>query len=623
MKEIKFIEQNKDKWKRFEKLYREKNTNPDELGKLFIEITEDLSYARTYYPKRSVRVYLNYLAQKVFTGLYKLQKQSFRQFFRFWTISLPLELYRARKHILYSFLIFVIAALAGVFSTADDLSFANLILGDYYIEKTNEYIENGNPMAVYQQQSELPMFLQIFFNNIQIAFITFALGILLGIGTVFILVYNGIIIGTFQSYFYFKGLQTGLATAKALLFTSFSVIWLHGAFEICSIIIAGAAGLTLGSGLMFPDTWSRIHSLQIAAKRGIKIMLGLFPFILFAAIIESWVSRYSDMPVALKLLIIFSSLAIMIIYFIIYPQIVVRKNPSIILIKEKAPSLPQKEIELNKIRPMNEVFADAFFLFRKLYPRFAKPLWLTFIPLSLIIAAYTFFQNKYYVSYQLPFYRILKLIFSCTDNFSWDVFLMNTFAFSLNAAYMATLVNYKSNQKHFYKKYFTNVFFAWPVVFIVYFLSVYFSMSYLIILIIVLPLLLPLIYPLAAGHYRSLIESVGFSFTNWANNFALFFALTGILILLFFLTDAPVQYYAFESIKWITIIEADNFELISNSLLALQNILFIHLSIPLIVFAYALTWYSEHEKKYATGLFEKLKIFGKTNKTHEQESDYE
>ena len=66
MKETDFIEKNKKKWQEFEKISQNKSKDPDKLSELFLEITEDLSYAKTFYPKRSVRVYLNYLAQKVF-----------------------------------------------------------------------------------------------------------------------------------------------------------------------------------------------------------------------------------------------------------------------------------------------------------------------------------------------------------------------------------------------------------------------------------------------------------------------------------------------------------------------------------------------------------------------------
>ena len=69
MKEQKFINQNKEKWLRFEQLGSKKKKgkiNPDELSSLFISITDDLSYARTYYKNRSVRVYLNKLAGSIF-----------------------------------------------------------------------------------------------------------------------------------------------------------------------------------------------------------------------------------------------------------------------------------------------------------------------------------------------------------------------------------------------------------------------------------------------------------------------------------------------------------------------------------------------------------------------------
>ena len=107
MKETTFIENNKEKWAEFERL-SEKNTNdPDKLSELFVELTEDLSYAKTFYPKRSVRVYLNYLAQKVYVSFNKQKRTFFSTFLDFWYEKLPLEMYRGRKERLYAFLVFV------------------------------------------------------------------------------------------------------------------------------------------------------------------------------------------------------------------------------------------------------------------------------------------------------------------------------------------------------------------------------------------------------------------------------------------------------------------------------------------------------------------------------------
>ncbi|MBK9634119.1 MAG: hypothetical protein IPO64_06260 [Bacteroidetes bacterium] len=75
MRESKFIKQNKEKWSEFETLFDEKNKDSNKLSKLFIQITDDLSYARTYYPNRSVRYYINELAQKYSQPFIKNQNE--------------------------------------------------------------------------------------------------------------------------------------------------------------------------------------------------------------------------------------------------------------------------------------------------------------------------------------------------------------------------------------------------------------------------------------------------------------------------------------------------------------------------------------------------------------------
>ena len=89
MKETSFIEQNKGKWGRFEKLYESKSNDPEELSDLYMDITDGLSYAQTFYKRRTVRVYLNQLGQKVYTGVHKQKGESFKKFFTVWKTSLP------------------------------------------------------------------------------------------------------------------------------------------------------------------------------------------------------------------------------------------------------------------------------------------------------------------------------------------------------------------------------------------------------------------------------------------------------------------------------------------------------------------------------------------------------
>jgi len=84
MKETHFIDQNKKKWKELEELLQEERKDPDKLSNLFIQVTDDLSYARTFYPNRYVRLYLNNIAQQLFYFIYKNKSSSRSGFVRFW-----------------------------------------------------------------------------------------------------------------------------------------------------------------------------------------------------------------------------------------------------------------------------------------------------------------------------------------------------------------------------------------------------------------------------------------------------------------------------------------------------------------------------------------------------------
>ncbi|UII19492.1 stage II sporulation protein M [Fulvivirga ligni] len=177
MKETKFIEQNKEKWLKFEQLLRLKRRDPDQLGDLFIQITDDLSYARTNYPNRSIKIYLNNLAQQLFYNIYKNKKEGRNKIIKFWRDELPSISFHCRKELLLALLVFLLAVAIGVVSAANDAQFVNTILGDEYVNQTLENIEKGDPMAIYKSQGEVDMFLHISVNNVRVAFMTFIMGV--------------------------------------------------------------------------------------------------------------------------------------------------------------------------------------------------------------------------------------------------------------------------------------------------------------------------------------------------------------------------------------------------------------------------------------------------------------
>ena len=316
MREVAFLKKNAEKWKQVETfLIAKDNADPDKLADLFIELTDDLSYSRTFYPDSKTTQYLNSLAAKIHQSIYKSKKERKERFILFWKYEAPLIFYKRKKEILISFTIFVMAMLIGIISSAGDSGFVRLIMGDSYVNVTLENIDKGDPMAVYKQMNGIDMFLGITFNNIRVSFIAFMFGLLISFGTVWILLSNGIMLGAFQYFFHIHG----------LLLESVLVIWIHGTLEISSIIIAGAAGITLGNSILFPGTYSRRQSFMIGAKDGLKIIVSLIPIFITAGFLEAFVTRHTGMPIYLSLAFILGSLVFVIWYILIYPAILYKK----------------------------------------------------------------------------------------------------------------------------------------------------------------------------------------------------------------------------------------------------------------------------------------------------------
>ncbi|UTW64510.1 stage II sporulation protein M [bacterium SCSIO 12741] len=331
MKESHFVEQNKEKWNEFEADLKSKKKDPEKIRKLFIEITDDLSFARTFYKSRLVNNYLNGVAQLLFQEIYKNETGPANQFKKFWTTELPLYLYQARKELLISFLVFVGAMAIGVFSAMHDPEFTTMIMGESYITMTEENIAKDDPMAVYKDERQLGMFLGITMNNIKVAFMTFLSGILASIGTLAVIIYNGVMLGAFQYFFIERG----------LFWESFLTIWQHGALEISSIVIAGAAGITLGKGLIFPGTYTRSISFRLSARRGLKILAGVVPLFIIAGFIEGFITRYTDMNNGIRLANILVSFSFIVFYYVWYPRRVYLSNPDL-AVPESPPHHPDK-----------------------------------------------------------------------------------------------------------------------------------------------------------------------------------------------------------------------------------------------------------------------------------------
>ena len=238
MKEVTFIRQNLDKWRGYEATVESKISTPDELADAYIDVTSDLAFSQTHYPKSRITLYLNNLASAFHGKIYRNKRERWTRIVTFWTREMPQIMWDARKELSISFVIFLLSTLVGVVSQWLDPEFARLVMGNAYVDMTLDNIRNGSPMAVYDSMPEGLMFVQITKNNIQVAFLAFAAGLLTSFATGFLMLKNGIMIGAFQTFFAQHG----------LLWESGMAVWQHGTLEISAIIVAGAAGIAMGMG---------------------------------------------------------------------------------------------------------------------------------------------------------------------------------------------------------------------------------------------------------------------------------------------------------------------------------------------------------------------------------------
>ncbi len=333
MREGRFLKNNHERWQG----YLQDTNDPDTLANRFMNLIDDLSFSKTFYPRSTTTQFLNGVAAKQFAEIYANKKQKGNRFVSFWQYELPSIMAKYHKYYLFVFAFFLLFTIVGVIAGATDSNFVREILGDSYVDMTQNNIDNGDPFGVYKNESEFEMFFQIAYNNIGVSFQVFAMGIFFGVYTLYLLLQNAIMLGAFQQMFF----------AKSLGWPSILTVWIHGTIEINAIVIAGMAGLMLGTCWLFPGTFSRMHQFKQGAKDAVKILVALIPFFLVAAFLEGYITRHTEMPMWLSILILVGSEVLMAWYFIIYPIQIRKKGITVnkgVVLQNNVPMVTNKSI---------------------------------------------------------------------------------------------------------------------------------------------------------------------------------------------------------------------------------------------------------------------------------------
>ncbi len=313
MREALFIKKNKDRWLKTE---HQPSDDPDEMAADFTRLLDDLAYAKTFYPSGKVTSYINTQASKIYLDIYRNRKEESNRLVRFWKTELPLVIRKHHGTLLFSFVAFSIFFVIGYFTSSDDEGLVRSIMGDDYIDMTQENIDKGNPFGVYESGHPVLSWLGIMINNIKVAVRDFVSGIFCGIPTFISLGKFGIMVGAFDQFMASRGLGLDF----------WLVVFVHGVLEITGFIIVCGAGFVLGKSYLFPGTIKRMDAFKNGAKDGVKILIGLLPVFALAAFFEGLFTRlYNDLSLLTTLIVALSVLFVC-WYFIIYPVRVSKKT---------------------------------------------------------------------------------------------------------------------------------------------------------------------------------------------------------------------------------------------------------------------------------------------------------
>lgn len=304
------IKRHRDDWKQLEdytthlqkKGRRVMGADITQFARLYQKTAQHLSYSQTYYPDEEVTVYLNGLVLTAHNVLYKDQVSSFQQVRHFFSTQFIGLLLGQWPYILVAMLLFLLGGLASFLSVIDDpLNIYSFLPAEISSGIDPERLGEGHAAI----DSSL-MSAEIMTNNIQVAILAFASGITFGLLTVYVLVYNGIVVGALAAVYWHAGMS----------YEFWAYIVPHGVIELTAIFIAGGAGLLMGYKLFVPGPYTRGYQLKKNAKRSVQLFLGTLPLFIIAGVIEGFITP-SELSLEMKYIVAGLTVIALILYMIV------------------------------------------------------------------------------------------------------------------------------------------------------------------------------------------------------------------------------------------------------------------------------------------------------------------
>lgn len=266
-----------------------------EFAQRYRLLCRDLSLAQERIYSSHLLKHLNSLVLRGHQQLYKRQSTSFSGILQFILKDFPALV---RQESMLVFLSMALFALPTLIIGSLTVIYPELVYSVLDEEMVRSFESMYDPSLKSlgrerQADSDFAMFGFYIYNNISVSFRTFVSGIVVGLGTIFFLVFNGLFFGALAGH-----LQTIGYTS-----TFYSFVVGHASFEITAIVISGAAGLKLGQAILFPGRLSRLSSLKQAAKICVRLIYGVVGMLVLAAYVEAFWSSSTGVSHTIKYLV--------------------------------------------------------------------------------------------------------------------------------------------------------------------------------------------------------------------------------------------------------------------------------------------------------------------------------
>ncbi len=247
-----------------------------ELGLLYRQTATDLSALRADPSSAQQARYLNQLLGRVHNIIYSGRKTTAGGVWHFYTTVYPRIFRRLLPYTLAATALLVCGAVLGAGLALTNSGFIRQFLGPGMVATIERHEMWTHSIVGVEPQSSSA----ILTNNLSVSFVAYASGIAAGLGTLYMMFYNGLLLGVIGAACWLNSMSDQL----------WSFVAPHGVLELPSICIAGGAGLRLARGLLFPGNLSRRDSLAVAGAESSRLIVGVIPILILAGIIEGFFS---------------------------------------------------------------------------------------------------------------------------------------------------------------------------------------------------------------------------------------------------------------------------------------------------------------------------------------------